>query len=85
MSISKHILEEAHLALLDNGQIALCDNTKAGTLRVHRVITRDEVINLILTFYAQFRRDNPELQVVQIPYRENTMLAIAEIPVPNKK
>ena len=82
MSVSKKILQEAHIALLDNGQIALVDNTKTGVLRIHRVITRDEIINTIRAFYIQFRHDHPETEVMQLPFGEDTMMVIATLPIP---
>ena len=84
MSVSKKLLADAHLCLLDNGQIALCDQTKKGDLRIHRVITREEITNLIKTLYIQFRQDYPDRQAMQLPFGEDSILAIAAIPVPQE-
>jgi len=84
MSVSKKILNDAHIALLDNGQIALCDETKKGELRIHRIITREEVANLIKTFFIQFKHDNPSVDVMQLPFGEDSILAIAALPIEKK-
>lgn len=82
MSVSKHILEEAHIALLDNGQMALVDYTKKGVLRVHRYISRAEVLNIIRAFFIQYRHEHPDKEVMQLPFTEDTILAIAALPMP---
>lgn len=81
MSVSKKILNDAHIALLDNGQMALCDTTKRGDLRIHRIITREEIVNIIRTFFIQFKHDNPNTEVLQFPFGEDSILAIAVLPM----
>lgn len=82
MSISKKTLQEAHIALLTNGQIALCDTDKKGILRVHRAISRSECVNLIKTLYIKYCNDHKGAQVMLLPFGENTSLAIAAIDKP---
>lgn len=84
MSVSKKLLADSHLCLLDNGQVALCDHTKKGTIRIHRVISREEITNLIKTLYIQFRHDHPDIQALQLPFGEDSIIAIAALPAPQK-
>lgn len=84
MSVSKKILNDAHIVLLDNGQLALADNTKNGNLRIHRIITREEVVNIIRAFFIQYKHDNPTKEVMQLPFGEDTILALATIPMPKE-
>lgn len=81
MSVSKKVLSEAHLALLENGEIALVDTTKTGALRVHRVISREECINLLKVLFVQFRHDNPDIKVMQIPFSDNEILALTTLQI----
>jgi len=84
MSVSKKILQEAHIALLDNGQIALVDNTKTGILRIHRVITREEIIASAEMLYMQFKNDNPDIQVLQVPFGEEKIFAMTMLDKPKE-
>ena len=81
MSVSKKILNESHIALLDNGQMALVDNTRNGNLRIHRYITREEIVNIIRAFYIQYKHDTGK-EVMQLPFGDDTILALAVIKAP---
>lgn len=82
MAISKGRLANAHFALFDNGQIALVDTDRNGKQRVQRWVSREEVLNIIRTFYIQFRHDNPGTEVMQFPFGEESVMAIAVLPKP---
>ena len=84
MSVSKHILEQAHIALLDNGQMALVDHTKTGALRIHRYISREEILNIVRAFFIQYRHEHPDKEVMQLPFTEDTILALAVLPIPSE-
>lgn len=85
MAISKGRLANAHFALFDNGQIALTDIDKNGKQRIQRWVSREEVVNIIKTFFIQYQNDHPEAQVMQLPFGEDTIMAIAVLPAPKQE